>query len=104
MGKNVQHAAIDADNANHNRDKLISMFDLNKFASQLSEDTEFSYASSINFMKDKVPERRTCKQANIPPDWCNCWRFDKNVSIRSRPDDSNIGSDFATPAPRFETN
>ena len=58
----------------YNTDKLITNEDIYKSISELINPARKVYKNNgINIFTSIVPRNRTCRDANINHEWCNCW-------------------------------
>lgn len=71
----------------HNTNAIITHFDFYKSIASLANVQTWRPAAGTikkateqkkyNIFMDKIPMTRTCQQAGIPDEWCNCWGEDR---------------------------
>jgi hypothetical protein len=74
VGKQVASSADIIRHLEANRDKLVSHADIyTTFANFSSSVRPLILPNTIDLIQDKILATRTCRDAGIPDEWCNCW-------------------------------
>ena len=81
IGKNVDGWEKMMANLRWNSDKLVTHSDLYMtFAAYSGQAMPLSLRKTVNLLSEQVSSERTCRSADLPDEWCNCW-VPKNCNI-----------------------
>jgi hypothetical protein len=74
IGKNVTGSTDIIRYLNANSDKLVSHADIYMtFARFSNSSLPLVLPKAINLFRENISDARTCRTAEIPDEWCNCW-------------------------------
>jgi hypothetical protein len=74
IGKNVVGSDVIIKHLKDNSDKLVTNADIYMtFARFSNTSLPLILPTGIDLLTENIPEDRSCRTANIPDEWCNCW-------------------------------